>query len=233
LLTLVLLAARGQALTMPAPSLLSRSMKFPLFLVLVLACALPPSIKAQEAVESRLALHDRFAHGSWEFENMVGSYYLFDRTGNLRPSVDYVVDSARFGVMLYNPTGPSLLRGNFEFLGEVFGGAIFHGPGNVLAGASIFLRYNFIQPGARLVPYYQMGGGGVYTDITHGAPSGNAIGADFEFNLQSILGVRYLINSKWSINLEGSYRHISNAGLADPNYGIDQVGGAIGVGYRF
>ncbi len=208
-------------------------MKFLLLLALVFGCVLPLSSKAQEAIENRLALHDRFAHGSWEFENMVGSYYLFDRTGNVRPSVDYVIDSARFGIMLYNPTGPSLLRGNFEFLGEAFGGDIFHGPGSVLAGVSMFLRYNFIQPGARLVPYYQFGGGGVYTDIAHGPAAGNAIGADFEFNLQSILGLRVLLNSKWSINLEGSYRHISNASLAEPNYGIDQVGGAIGVGYHF
>lgn len=208
-------------------------MKRLLLLALAVSLTRLPSLRAQEAVESRLALHDRFAHGAWEFENMVGSYYLFDRTGNLRPSVDYVIDSARFGIMLYNPRGPGLLRGNFEFLGEVFGGYIFHGPGDVLAGVSMFLRYNFIQPGARVVPYYQFGGGGVYTDIAHGPEGGNAIGADFEFNLQSILGMRVLLNRKWSINLEGSYRHISNAGLADPNYGIDQVGGAIGVGYSF
>ena len=208
-------------------------MKFLLLLAVFFACALPPSIRAQEAVENRLALHDRFARGSCELENMFGSYYLFDRGGKERVSVDNVVDSVRFGIMLYNPNGTSLLRGNFEFVSEIFGGAIFHGPGNVVAGASIFLRYNFIQPGSRLVPYFQFGGGGVYTDIAHGEASSNAISQNYNFNLQWILGLRYLINPKWSLNLEGSYRHISNAGLSDPNYGIDQLGGALGVGYSF
>ncbi|MGZ5553556.1 MAG: acyloxyacyl hydrolase [Chthoniobacterales bacterium] len=200
-------------------------------LVAVLSLVMSKPAPAQDAV--RRDLDTRFASCSWEFENMIGSYYLFDRGGNLRPSVDNVVDSARFGIMLYNPTGPGILRGNVEFLGEVFGGYIFHGPGDFLAGVSIFFRYNFVQPGARIVPYYQAGGGGVYTDIAHGAASGNAISQNLNFNLQSTFGIRFLINSQWSINLEQSYRHISNAGLSDPNYGIDQLGGAIGVGYSF
>ncbi len=202
-------------------------------LVAVVAVAIGPGAKAQDAVPRGMGLHDRFAHCSWEFENMVGAFYLFDRGGNNRPSIDYVVDSARVGLMLYNPTGPGILRGNVELLGEVFGGGIFHGPGNYVTGMSIFFRYNFIQPNARIVPYYQAGGGGVYTDIEHGAASGNAISQNWNFNLQSIGGIRFLINSQWSINLEASYRHISNAGLSDPNYGIDQVGGALGFGYKF
>jgi hypothetical protein len=183
-------------------------------------------------VETR-ETRDRFAAGSWEFEDLVGTYFLFDRGGNDRVSIDYAVNSARLGIMIYNPKFSGFLRGNTEFLMEGFGGPIFHGPGDVIAGASFFFRYNFIQPGASLVPYVQAGGGGAYTDIAHGKASSDAIGSDLEFNLQAIAGLRFILNPKWSINVEGSYRHISNAGIVDPNYGIDSLGGALGVGFSF
>ena len=83
------------------------------------------------------------------------------------------------------------------------------------------------------MPYFTAGAGGVYTDIPEGLPSGNAIGQSVEFNLQAIGGVRFLINSHWSVNAEAAYRHISNAGMSDPNYGIDQLGGNLGVGFSF
>lgn len=183
-------------------------------------------------VETR-ETHDRFAAGSWEMEDLVGAYFLFDRGGNERVSIDYAVNSTRLGIMIYNPKGSGFLRGNLEFLGEVFGGPVFQGPGDVVAGLTFIFRYNFIQPNARIVPYFQAGGGGAYNDIEHGPASSDAIGSDLEFNLQAIVGFRFLLNSKWSINAEGSYRHLSNAGLAEPNYGVDSLGGALGVGFSF
>ncbi len=176
---------------------------------------------------------DRFSHGSWELEDVVGAYFLFDRGGNERIPVDFVLNSTRVGIMVYDPCGPGILRGNLEVLGELFGGAVFHGPGDVATGFTVFFRYNFIQPGARIVPYFQAGAGGVYTDIPEGAASDDAIGQSTNFNLQAIGGLRFLLNPRWSINAEGAYRHISNAGLSDPNYGIDQVGGSLGFGFSF
>lgn len=176
---------------------------------------------------------DRFSGGSWEMENLVGAYFLFDRGGNERVTVDYALNNLRLGIMGYDPAGPGFLRGNVEFIGELFGGPIFNGPGSVAAGFTLLFRYNFVQPGARLVPYFQAGAGGVYTDIPEGPAASDAIGQAVEFNLQAIGGVRFLLNSRWSLNAEAAYRHISNAGMSDPNYGIDQLGGSLGVGFSF
>ncbi len=178
-------------------------------------------------------LSSRFDRGSWELEDLVGTFFLFDRRGNVRPTIDYALNTTRLGIMIYQPTGPGILRGNLEFLGELFGGPIFHGAGNFVFGNTYFFRYNFIQRGARLVPYFQAGGGWIYTDIEHGPAAGNAVSTDFNFNLQAIGGVRFLLNDTWSLNAEASYRHISNASLSKPNYGIDQLGGAIGAGFSF
>ncbi|MEO5718780.1 MAG: hypothetical protein ABIR29_09440 [Chthoniobacterales bacterium] len=102
-----------------------------------------------------------FAKGAKEFENVTGVFYFFDRGDNDGPSVDLAVESLRFGLMLSNPRGAGFFAGNYEFLAEVFAAPIFQGVGNITTGTTVFLRYNFIQPDARVVPYLQIGGGGV------------------------------------------------------------------------
>ncbi len=173
-----------------------------------------------------------FARGSTEFQNVMGAFFYFDTGRNDRPAVDFALDSARLGIMLNDPWQAGPLSGNFELLGEVFGGGIFEGPGNVVAGASLIFRYNFVQPRARLVPYLQIGAGGVYTDIGE-AESRGLISLPVEFNLQGIAGTRLMLNDRWSLVIEGAYRHISNAEIKKPNFGIDSVGGNIGFGFFF
>lgn len=210
---------------------LIRSSLFLAYVALSLATA-----AAQKEVQSSSDLvqrDGRFARGHWEFEDLAGTFFLFDRAGNTRLTMDILIDTARLGIMLNDPYGSGFLRGNVEFLGELFGGGIFNGPGDVIGGGTLFFRYNFIQPNARLVPYVQAGGGFVYTDYAEGRAGGNALSLSTNFNLQAIGGVRYLLNSKWSLNAEASYRHISNASTSDPNYGIDQLGGSVGLGFSF
>ncbi|MDQ2659694.1 MAG: acyloxyacyl hydrolase [Verrucomicrobiota bacterium] len=173
-----------------------------------------------------------FDKGAHEFQNVAGAFFFFDTTQNNRPAVGYAVESARLGWMTYSPSGPGLLRGNFELLGEAFAGGIFDGPGDVLAGLSLLFRYNFVQPNALIVPYVQFGGGGVYTNISERESNG-LISLPVEFNLQASIGSRFMISSRWSVVAECTYRHISNATIQSPNYGIDTLGGSLGFGVSF
>jgi len=134
--------------------------------------------------------------------------------------------------MLSNPHGSNFLAGNFEFLGEVFGAGIFDGPGSVMAGTTLIFRYNFIQPHARIIPYFQIGTGLVYTDLT-AENSRGLVSLPVEFNLQGGGGLRYMLNERWSLVGEGGYRHISNAMIRHPNYGVDNFGGSVGFGFAF
>jgi hypothetical protein len=164
---------------------------------------------------------------------MSGAFFFFDTTQNNRPSVDYALESLRLGVMLNNPWHLGLFSGNFEFMGEVFAGGIFEGPGDVLAGASLVFRYNFVQePNARFAPYAQIAAGGVYTNIGEEESRG-LISLPVEFNLQAGIGARFFLDDRWSLIFEGDYRHISNAEIKKPNYGIDSVGGNVGFGFSF
>ena len=174
-----------------------------------------------------------FSKGAKEFQAMSGAFFFFDTTQNNRPSVDYALESLRLGVMLNNPWHLGLFSGNFELMGEIFGGGIFEGPGDVLAGASLVFRYNFVQePRPRIVPYVQIAAGGVYTNIGEDESRG-LISLPVEFNLQAGIGSRFMVNDRWSIVLEGVYRHISNAEINKPNFGIDSVGGNVGFGFSF
>src|SRR5262249_40191409 len=136
-----------------------------------------------------------FARGSHEFQSITGVFYFFDRGGNDGPSVDAAVQSLRLGWMLSSPRGRGFFAGNWEFLGEVFGAGIFQGPGSVEAGGTLLIRYNFIQPEARLIPYMQIGAGGVYTDITE-RDSRGLVSEPVEFNLQGTGGLRFMLSRR-------------------------------------
>ena len=173
-----------------------------------------------------------FAKGALELENVAGAFWFFDRGDDPHSTLDLAVDSLRLGVMLSDPHGTGFFAGNSEFLGEVFGGPIFQGAGSVHAGATLIIRYNFFRPGARVIPYFQIGGGGVYTDISEKGSDG-LVSLPVEFNLQGGFGLRFMLNKQWSLLLEGGYRHISNASIKLPNGGVDQFGGQLGFGVFF
>ena len=205
-------------------------------IALLLSAIALTTAHAQDAVRPRADFGDmeaRFARGSWSIEDVVGAFFLFDRGGNERPVMDSAINSLRLGYMFNDPTFSGVLRGNVQVLVEAFGGPIFTGPGDVVAGVTLHLRYNFVQPNARVVPYLQGGAGFVYSDFAQGPEGGNALSLPVNFNLQAIGGLRFNINSRWSVLAEGGYRHISNASTSDPNYGIDQLGGNLGFAVSF
>ena len=175
---------------------------------------------------------DVFAKGSHEFQNVAGVFYFFDRGDNDGPAIDLAVDSIRLGIMLSSPHGSGFFAGNWELLGEVFGGGNFHGPGSVETGGTLIFRYNFIQPNARVIPYMQIGTGGIYTDIPERESHG-LISLPVEFNLQGTGGLRFMLDNKWSLILEAGYRHISDGTIKLPNRGVDSVGGDVGLGFFF
>jgi len=58
-------------------------------------------------------------------------------------------------------------------------------------------------------------------------------GENFNFNENVGLGARYFFARNWSLNVEYRYQHISNAGLAIPNKGINAEGPMLSLSYFF
>ena len=130
--------------------------------------------------------------------------------------------------MLGGVKGTGWWRGNFEVVGEGFGSGIYEGPGSYIAGATVWLRYNFVRPTCRLVPYVQAGAGLTSTDIDRGL-----VGEPFNFNLELGVGVRYFLSERWALALEYRYQHISNANIGAENVGINAQGPILGVSFLF
>lgn len=175
-----------------------------------------------------------FVRGTNEAEINVGAYWSIGTKGNaVRPDMGFVTGAVSYGWMLSDVRGDGLCRGNWEFLLSAFGGGIFEGPGDGLAGAGFAFRYNFVRPQATIVPFIQAGGGGVYSDAANDDGVQRLLGSDWSFDLQGALGVRFMTSERFSITLKAEYRHFSNAGIADRNNGLNSLGGVLGVSFFY
>ncbi len=145
-----------------------------------------------------------------------------------RPTINYTMTEVEYGYMLRDAAGDDWWRGNFELIGEALAGWIFIGDGSWIAGGTLWLRYNFVQPDSHFVPFAQAGAGMVSTDISH-----KIDGQPFNFNLEWGVGVRYLLDHRWSLNLELRYQHISNANTGRHNLGVNAIGPIVGISYLF
>ncbi len=175
-----------------------------------------------------------FRQGALDLQVVSGVLFSVQRTTFLRPNLDYDLGVVRLGYMLDNVYGSGLLRGNDEFMLEAAGGSIFVGPGTGLGGLSLIYRRNFLYPAVqmRLVPYFQLGGGGAYSDAYHTHPQ-RVLGSPGEFDLQGDVGLHFRFTRRWSLDAEFDFRHLSNADLAGRNYGTNDIGALVGVSCSF
>ena len=173
-----------------------------------------------------------YQKGTMEFQALAGPFASVTGSPVGHPAVDYELQVLRFGYMLTNVHYSGVLRGNYEFLFETFGGSIYQGPGSFLAGGAFQLRYNFVQPQAKLIPYTQIGIGALYIDAYRNRAQ-IELGSPGEFTEQFSQGFNYLFMKNWALSLEFGFRHISNAGITTRNTGLNSLGGLFGFSYFF
>lgn len=117
--------------------------------------------------------------------------------------------------------------GNWEILGEFFGGVQINPDSAYVIGLTPVLRYNFAT-GTRWVPFFDAGAGVALTDI--GRPD---LGGVFQFNLQTGPGVHWFVGKDTVLTFQYRFLHISNASLQDPNHGVNTSVFYVGVGTFF
>lgn len=149
-----------------------------------------------------------------------------------RQTFSYAQQDLTLGWMLNSPAGSSWYRGNFEFLLNIAGAEIAQGPGSYLIGGRVLLRYNFVQPATKWVPFIQIGAGGIANDV-YRDHSQRLIGSGFEFTLVGDIGVRYFISPRWALLATINFEHISNANSASRNLGVNALGAMIGISTFF
>jgi opacity protein-like surface antigen len=124
------------------------------------------------------------------------------------------------------------LRGYSEFYFSGEYQEIVRGPEHHVEGLMVGPRYNFVQPGWKIIPYVEGGVGIAFADSN---PAGGGLGQDFNFTFSAGAGAKYLISDDWFVRLGVEYQHYSNAGLSEPvpNHPIDELGPKFSVGYAF
>ena len=164
-------------------------------------------------------------------EFAIESAYLlgvFNPPHSYEINADFITARIRWGQYL---DSPGILRGYnqvyFSFLAE----PIIRGIENHYFGINVGLRYNFVRPGSRFIPYFSGGLGLGWID-SHPEQVGGQ-GQDFTFNILSAAGVSYKFSDRFSGQLGVLYQHLSNGGQTNPNPSLNLLGPQIGFTFTF
>jgi len=132
----------------------------------------------------------------------------------------------RYGLILTAPHGPGFLRGRLEYAVEAVPLFVVFQKTNTAYGAGLnpFAFKWALDTHGSVVPYLELGGGTLFTNTK--VPEGTS---HVNFTTSGALGLHFL-RSKYNISTEVRFMHISNAGLATPNPGINTVQLRIGFG---
>lgn len=194
---------------------------------LVAVAPTSPYIPCPTPMPPGLVLHEFFPTDTLDFQILGGYYVAPVGVGAESPTYNFAPGAFRIGIITDFGFTQGILRGNFEPMVEIMGAPVFGGVGTFFVGPGFFLRYNFVQPASRLVPYIQAGAGITYNNGFHDGDQTN-LGQELEFLLQAQVGLRNFVTDRISFDIEGGLIHISNAGTARRNGGINALGLSIG-----
>lgn len=132
----------------------------------------------------------------------------------------------RYGLILTKPHGPGFLRGRLEYAVDAVPVFLVFQKTNTAYGVGVnpFAFKWALDTHRSVVPYFEIGGGTLFTNTK--VPEGSS---RINFTSSAALGLHFL-RSKHNISAEVRYMHISNAGLASLNPGINTIQFRLGFG---
>lgn len=184
-------------------------------------------------VRPTLSDEPRYCEDRISVQAISGVYFSQTTFGPNIPTFVYPQNNLRLGWMLNTPDpADGFLAGNWEAVLELSVNLIVEGAGDIMIGPTALIRYNFVQPDWKVVPFIQGGVGFVYTDAYEDKFQ-RAVGQAFEFTPQAGVGMKILVSDDWSVDIEGMFHHVSNAGMSNRNLGINSFGALVGATYQF
>jgi hypothetical protein len=132
----------------------------------------------------------------------------------------------RYGLILTAPHGPGFFRGRLEYAVDAVPIFLVVQKTNTAYGAGVnpFAFKWALDTRRSVVPYFEIGGGTLFTNTR--VPEGTS---HVNFTTSGAVGLHFL-RGKHNISAEVRYMHISNAGLATPNPGINTIQFRLGLG---
>ncbi len=175
---------------------------------------------------------NRFKKGAVEFGAQLGWGAAVDIPPRWpRTNWEFVYFHPNFKYNLTGLLGKSFYRGTLSWMTEAGIAASYHpSSGYVLGFSPLMVEYKFVQPKARIIPYVMTGAGFSYTDWSD-KPFQREIATNFEFLLHAGAGAEFYKFKNGAFSVNYRFYHISNAGIAFPNIGINA--NLFTIGYSF
>jgi lipid A 3-O-deacylase len=132
----------------------------------------------------------------------------------------------RYGLILTSPHGPGILRGQLEYAFDVVPVWVIAQKTNTAYGGSVdpfAFKWIFDTP-RKVKPFFQIEGGALFTNTK--VPEGTS---QINFTTSGGIGAHFL-GKKHNFSAEVRFQHISNAGMTQPNPGINTMQVRIGFG---
>jgi opacity protein-like surface antigen len=188
-------------------------------MILFLATALPLPAAAFDA-------NAAFAKGTYVLSGE-GSYgEQFNREGfDDLSDVKMWNVGLRASILPFRPMGPGILHGAVEAGLEALYQRYVDPQPAFWAGLLLVARYHFLGLG-RFVPYVEAAGGPGGTDLNV-----REIRSDFSFVVWGGVGASVFLTDTTAVYAGYRYEHVSNAGTASPNRGLDFHVVVVGVSY--
>ena len=132
----------------------------------------------------------------------------------------------RYGLLLTAPRGPGFLQGQLEYAFDVVPAWVIVQKTNTAYGGGVnpFAFKWILSKPRRLKPFFEIEGGTLFTNTK--VPEGTS---QINFTTSAAFGT-HIVGDKHSWSVEVRFLHISNAGMTNPNPGINTVQVRVGWG---
>lgn len=132
----------------------------------------------------------------------------------------------RYGFILTSPHGPGFLRGQLEYALDAVPAWVIVQKTNTAYGAGVnpFAFKWILSPPKKVKPFFEIEGGTLFTN--NKVPEGTS---QVNFTTSAAFGAHFL-GQRHNWSAEVRFMHISNAGIANLNPGINTIQARIGWG---
>jgi Lipid A 3-O-deacylase (PagL) len=132
----------------------------------------------------------------------------------------------RYGMVITSPHGPAFLRGQLEYALDVVPAWVIVQKTNTAYGGGVnpFAFKWILTSPKKVKPYFEIEGGTLFTNTK--VPEGTS---QINFTTAGAFGAHFLA-AKHNFSAEVRFMHISNAGMTNPNPGINTIQVRVGFG---
>lgn len=187
-------------------------------------------LSTQIAVADETNFSKKLKKGFGSFGIQMGFGFTDDiPSGEDRADLSFLFVFPNYQYNLTGLIGDSWYQGTLNWHIEMGYASIVNRDEEFLIGLSpLMMQYKFINPKRKWAPNILLGGGFSYANFNDIAK--RELGGEFQFLLHAGAGLE-IFKDKWSYSINYRLLHISNAGIDDPNVGLNAH--VVSLGFQF